>query len=47
MKHAGKTVAIARRLITDEGKTLIISYEEPSSEPPVKNEFSFTTSNNN
>ncbi|MGA2715419.1 MAG: hypothetical protein ABSG41_20150 [Bryobacteraceae bacterium] len=39
MKHAGKTVAVARRLITDEGRTLVISYEEPNSEPPVNNEL--------
>jgi hypothetical protein len=38
MKHAGRIVASARRLITDEGKTLIISYQEPySSEHPVDN----------
>jgi hypothetical protein len=39
MKHAGRVVATARRLITDEGKTLIISYQEPSSEHPVDNQL--------
>jgi hypothetical protein len=39
MKHAGRVVAITRRQITDEGKTLIISYQEPSSEPPVDNQL--------
>ena len=39
MKHAGMTVAVARRTITDEGKTLIISYSEPNSQPPVNNEL--------
>jgi hypothetical protein len=39
MKHAGKVVATARRRITDEGKTLIISYRELSSEHPVDNEL--------
>ena len=37
MKHAGKVVATAKRLITDEGKTLIISYKETQSEHPVDN----------
>ena len=39
MKHAGKVVATAKRLITDEGRSLIISYKEPSSEHPVDNEL--------
>jgi hypothetical protein len=39
MKHAGNVVATAKRLITDEGKTLIISYQEPSSEHPVNNQL--------
>jgi hypothetical protein len=39
MKHAGKVVATAKRLITDEGKTLIISYKEASSEHPVDNQL--------
>ena len=39
MKHAGKVVATARRLITDEGKTLVISYKEPEAQPPVDNEL--------
>ena len=39
MKHAGMTVAVARRTITDEGKTLVISYSEPNSQPAVNNEL--------
>jgi hypothetical protein len=39
MKHAGNVVATARRLITDEGKTLTISYKEPGWEHPVDNEL--------
>lgn len=39
MKHAGRVVATAKRRITDEGKTLIISYQEPDSERPVDNEL--------
>ncbi len=39
MKHAGRTVAVARQIITDEGKTLIISYSEPNAQPPVNNEL--------
>jgi hypothetical protein len=39
MKHAGKVVATAKRLITDEGKTLIISYKESDSEHPVDNQL--------
>jgi hypothetical protein len=39
MKHGGMVVATARRLITDEGKTLVISFKELSSEHPVDNEL--------
>lgn len=39
MKHAGKVVATAQRRITDEGKTLIISFRQPDSEHPVDNEL--------
>ncbi len=39
MKHGGTLVATARRLITDEGKTLVISFKEVSSEHPVDNEL--------
>jgi hypothetical protein len=39
MKHAGRAVATAKRQITDEGKTLIISYQEPSAEHPVDNQL--------
>ena len=39
MKHGGMVVATARRLITDEGKTLAISFKDRSSEHPVDNEL--------
>lgn len=39
MKHGGMVVATARRLITDEGKTLVISFKEVSSDHPVDNEL--------
>jgi hypothetical protein len=39
MKHGSRVVATARRLITDEGKTLIINYKEPSPEHPVDNQL--------
>lgn len=39
LKHAGRVVATAKRVITDEGKTLIISYAEPSLEHPVDNQL--------
>ncbi len=39
MKHGGMVVATARRLITDEGKTLVISFKDRSSERPVDNEL--------
>jgi hypothetical protein len=39
MKHGGTVVATAKRLITDEGKTLVISFKELSSEHPVDNEL--------
>ena len=38
MKHGGRVVATAKRLVTDEGKTLIISYKELDSDRPVDNE---------
>jgi hypothetical protein len=37
MKHAGKVVATTRRLITDNGKTLVLVYQETSEEHPVDN----------
>jgi hypothetical protein len=37
MKHAGKVIATTRRLITDNGKTLILIYQEPDPEHPVDN----------
>ena len=37
MKHAGKVVATTRRLITDNGKTLILIYQETDAEHPVDN----------
>ena len=37
MKHAGKVVALTRRIITDNGKTLILIYQEISQEHPVDN----------
>ncbi len=39
MKHGGMVVATARRLITDEGKTLVISFKQLSSDHPVDNEL--------
>jgi len=39
MKHAGMVVATARRLITDVGKTLVISFSQPDPERPVDNEL--------
>jgi hypothetical protein len=39
MKHGGKVVATANRRITDEGKTLVISYKEIDTEHPVDNEL--------
>jgi hypothetical protein len=39
MKHGGMVVATARRLITDEGKTLVISFKEISTDHPVDNEL--------
>jgi hypothetical protein len=39
MKHGSRVVASAKRLITDEGKTLVIDYKEPSPERPVDNEL--------
>jgi hypothetical protein len=37
MKHAGKVVATTRRLITDNGKTLVLVYQETNEEHPVDN----------
>jgi hypothetical protein len=37
MKHAGKVVAVTRRIITDNGKTLMLVYQETSTEHPVDN----------
>jgi hypothetical protein len=37
MKHAGRIVATTRRIITDNGKTLMLIYQEPDPEHPVDN----------
>ena len=37
MKHAGIVVAVTRRIITDNGKTLMLIYRETSTEHPVDN----------
>jgi hypothetical protein len=37
LKHGGKVVATARRIITDGGKTLMLIYQETSLEHPVDN----------
>jgi hypothetical protein len=37
MKHAGMVVATTRRIITDNGKTLMLIYQETSAEHPVDN----------
>src|ERR1700688_3872472 len=37
MKHAGKVVATTRRIITDNGKTLVLVYQETNAEHPVYN----------
>ena len=37
VSHAGTVVALTRRIITDEGKTLMLIYQEPSTEHPVDN----------
>jgi hypothetical protein len=37
MKHAGMVVATTRRIITDNGKTLVLIYREISEEHPVDN----------
>ena len=37
MKHAGKVVATTRRIITDNGKTLMLIYQETNEEHPVDN----------
>ena len=37
MKHAGMVVAITRRIITDNGKTLMLIYKETDPEHPVDN----------
>lgn len=37
MTHAGIVVAVTRRIITDNGKTLMLIYQETSLEHPVDN----------
>ena len=37
LKHAGMVVATTRRIITDNGKTLMLIYKEVSTEHPVDN----------
>ena len=37
LKHAGMVVATTRRIITDNGKTLMLIYQEISQEHPVDN----------
>jgi hypothetical protein len=37
MKHAGKVVALTRRIITDNGKTLMLIYQETDPRHPVDN----------
>ena len=37
LKHAGMVVAVTRRSITDDGKTLVLIYQETSAEHPVDN----------
>ena len=37
VSHAGIVVAVTRRIVTDNGKTLILIYRETSSEHPVDN----------
>ena len=37
IKHAGMVVAVTRRIITDNGKTLMLIYQETSTEHPVDN----------
>ena len=37
MTHGGTVVAVTRRIITDNGKTLMLIYQEPSTEHPVDN----------
>jgi hypothetical protein len=37
LKHAGMVVAITRRIITDNGKTLMLINRETSAEHPVDN----------
>jgi hypothetical protein len=37
LKHAGMVVATTRRIITDDGKTLMLIYREISNEHPVDN----------
>jgi hypothetical protein len=37
MTHAGTVVAMTRRIVTDNGKTLMLIYQEPSTERPVDN----------
>ena len=37
MKHGGMVVATTRRIITDNGKTLMLIYQETNYERPVDN----------
>jgi hypothetical protein len=37
MKHAGNVVATTRRIITDNGKTLVLIYQETNADHPVDN----------
>ena len=37
IRHAGMVVAVTRRIITDNGKTLVLIYQETSPEHPVDN----------
>jgi hypothetical protein len=37
VSHSGIVVAVARRIVTDNGKTLMLIYQETSSEHPVDN----------
>ena len=37
VSHAGVVVAVTRRIITDDGKTLMLIYQEPNAEHPVDN----------
>lgn len=39
--HAGVVVAVTRRIITDNGRTLVLIYRETSSEHPVDNVITY------